>query len=64
VLERGNRRTLVGQVVSNKMEKTVVVSQKRRVPHPLYKRYITLTKKYYAHDEKNESNRKKNMIMH
>jgi small subunit ribosomal protein S17 len=36
------------------MDKTAVIAQRRRVPHPVYKRYITLTKKYYAHDEKNE----------
>ena len=48
------RKLREGIVVSAKMDKTIVVAQKRRVPHPLYKRYITLTKKYYAHDEKNE----------
>lgn len=52
--ERANRKSREGVVVSNKMDKTIVVSQKRRVQHPLYKRYITLTKKYYAHDDKNE----------
>lgn len=51
---RGHRKTREGIVVSSRMDKTVVVVQKRRVPHPLYKRYITLTKKYYAHDENNE----------
>jgi small subunit ribosomal protein S17 len=51
---RNNRKVREGVVVSSKMDKTVVVAQKRRVPHPLYKRYITLTKKYYAHDESNE----------
>jgi small subunit ribosomal protein S17 len=48
------RKTREGTVVSNKMAKTVVVQQRRRVLHPVYRRYITLTKKYYAHDEKNE----------
>lgn len=52
--ERLHRKVREGIVVSSKMDKTVVIAQKRRVPHPLYKRYITLTKKYYAHDEKNE----------
>ena len=52
--DRTNRKVREGIVVSNKMDKTVVVEQRRRVPHPIYKRYITLTKKYYAHDEKNE----------
>ncbi len=52
--ERKQRKTREGVVVSSKMDRTIVVAQKRRVPHPLYKRYITLTKKYYAHDENNE----------
>lgn len=52
--DRAMRKVREGTVVSNKMKKTVVVAQKRRVPHPVYKRYITLTKKYYAHDEKDE----------
>ena len=52
--DRGMRKTREGVVVSDKMAKTVVVEQRRRVPHPIYKRYITLTKKYHAHDEKNE----------
>jgi small subunit ribosomal protein S17 len=51
---RSLRKVREGVVVSAKMDKTIVVQQKRRVPHPLYKRYITLTKKYYAHDEANE----------
>ena len=51
---RPMRKTREGVVVSNKMDRTVVVAQKRRVPHPLYKRYITVTKKFYAHDEGNE----------
>ena len=48
------RKIREGVVVSNRMDKTLVVSQKRRVPHPLYKRYITMTKKYHVHDENNE----------
>jgi small subunit ribosomal protein S17 len=52
--ERGMRKTREGTVVSDKMAKTVVVEQRRRVLHPIYKRYITLTKKYHVHDEKNE----------
>jgi small subunit ribosomal protein S17 len=48
---RGQRKEREGIVTSNSMEKTVVIEQRRRVPHPVYKRYITLTKKYYAHDE-------------
>ncbi|MFN8547799.1 MAG: 30S ribosomal protein S17 [Candidatus Eisenbacteria bacterium] len=56
MVERANRKLREGIVVSNKMNQTVVVEQKRRVQHPLYKRYITLTKKYYAHDANNECN--------
>ncbi|MDM7915471.1 MAG: 30S ribosomal protein S17 [Candidatus Eisenbacteria bacterium] len=51
---RPARKVREGTVVSNKMDKTVVIEQRRRVPHPVYKRYITLTKKYYAQDDKNE----------
>ena len=43
----------VGEVVSTKMEKTIVVEVSRRVPHPLYKRIIGKRKKFYAHDEQN-----------
>jgi small subunit ribosomal protein S17 len=41
----------VGEVVSTKMQKTIVVEVSRRVPHPLYKRIVTKRKKFYAHDE-------------
>ena len=46
----GNRRQLVGNVIPSKMDKTVVVQVARRFPHPIYKKYVTRTKKYYAHD--------------
>ena len=45
----------VGQVVSTKMAKTIVVEVSRRVPHPVYKRIISKRKKFYAHDEKGEA---------
>ena len=45
------RQEKVGQVVSTKMAKTVVVEVSRRVPHPLYRRIVTKRKKFYAHDE-------------
>jgi small subunit ribosomal protein S17 len=48
---RGRRNEKVGLVVSNKMQKTIVVEVTRRVPHPLYKRVVTKRKKFYAHDE-------------
>lgn len=47
-------RTLTGRVVSDKMDKTVTVLVERRVKHPLYGKVIRLSKKYHAHDEKNE----------
>ncbi len=52
--ERGRRKTRIGTVVSDKMDKTVVVSVERRFPHPLYGKQMTRTKKYHAHDENNE----------
>ena len=52
--ERNLRKTRVGVITSDKMEKTVVVAIKDRVPHPLYKKIINRTLKVKAHDEKNE----------
>ena len=49
-----NKRTLTGRVVSDKMEKTVTVLVERRVKHPLYGKIVTRSRKYHAHDEKNE----------
>ncbi len=46
------RKTLVGQVVSTKMAKTIVVEVSRQKAHPLYRRVVSRTKKFYAHDEK------------
>ena len=48
------RKTRVGIVVSNKMEKTISVAIERKVPHPIYKKYFKKTTKLMAHDEKNE----------
>ncbi|NPB08414.1 MAG: 30S ribosomal protein S17 [Aquificae bacterium] len=48
------RKHLVGVVVSDKMDKTVVVRVDRKVPHPLYGKHIVKSKKYHAHDEHNE----------
>ncbi|BAN34476.1 MAG: 30S ribosomal protein S17 [Gammaproteobacteria bacterium] len=47
-------RTLTGRVVSDKMDKTVTVQVERKVKHPLYGKVISRSKKYHAHDEKNE----------
>lgn len=49
------RRVLQGVVVSDKMEKTVVVNVERRVMHPIYKKFIRRSKKYAAHDEANSA---------
>ena len=49
-----NKRTLNGRVVSDKMAKTVTVLVERRMKHPLYGKYVTLSKKYHAHDENGE----------
>ena len=46
----------IGEVVSTKMQKTIVVEVSRRVPHPLYKRIIGKRKKFYAHDEEGSAN--------
>ena len=52
--ERNLRKTRVGKVVSDKMDKTVVVAIQDNVKHPLYKKIIKRTVKFKAHDEKNE----------
>jgi small subunit ribosomal protein S17 len=49
------RKSRVGVVVSNKMDKTIVVEIERRVPHPIFKKIVRKTSKFYAHDEKNEA---------
>jgi small subunit ribosomal protein S17 len=51
-----NKKSFTGQVVSDKMDKTIVVAISSRRLHPLYKKYVTTTKKVKAHDEKNEAN--------
>jgi len=51
--ERGNRKTLVGVVVSDKMDKTVVVKVSKLVKHATYNKYIKQTVKYKAHDKDN-----------
>jgi small subunit ribosomal protein S17 len=48
------KRTLVGLVKSNKMNKTVVISVKKRVKHPIFKKYVDRVKTFNVHDEKNE----------
>jgi small subunit ribosomal protein S17 len=53
-MERGIRKSRIGVVVSDKMDKTAVVSVERLVQHPVYKKFIKRTSKFKAHDEKNE----------
>ncbi len=53
-MERGSRKTRVGTVVSDKMDKTVVVDVYRTTRHPLYGKILRRTKKYKAHDETNQ----------
>lgn len=52
---RGRRKVRIGTVVSDKMNKTVVVAVERRVSHPLYSKQVVRTKKYHAHDEENSA---------
>lgn len=52
--QRPLRKTRIGYVVSNKMDKSILVAIERRVAHPLYKKYFKKTTKLMAHDEKNE----------
>lgn len=54
--QRGLRKTRVGVVISNKMNKSMVVAIERRVAHPIYKKYFKKTTKLMAHDENNECN--------
>ena len=51
---RNLRKTRQGVVVSNKMDKTIVVASKFKEKHPIYGKFISKTKKFYAHDEKND----------
>ena len=52
---RGKRKERVGEVISNKMTKTIIVRVERRFPHPRFKKVVTGYKKLYAHDEKSEA---------
>lgn len=54
-MERGRRRTRVGKVISDRMDKTVVVAVESVTRHPLYKKIIKQTNKFKAHDENNQS---------
>ncbi len=52
---QGRRKEVVGEVVSNRMHKTIVVEVTRKKSHPFYFRVVSKDKKFYAHDEKNEA---------
>ncbi|MCF8253813.1 MAG: 30S ribosomal protein S17 [Bacteroidia bacterium] len=51
---RNSRKVIIGKVVSNKMQKTIVVAVERKVMHPKYGKFIKMTSKFKAHDEKGE----------
>jgi small subunit ribosomal protein S17 len=55
-VERSNRKTRMGRVVSNKMDKTIVVAVETKVRHPLYGKIMNRTTKFKAHDENNTAN--------
>ena len=55
VATTGKRKQRVGEVVSNKMTKTIVVRVERRFPHPQFKKIVTSYKKFYAHDENSQA---------
>ena len=55
-MERNLRKERIGQVVSNKMQKTITVVVKRKEKHPIYGKFLQKTKKFTAHDENNDSN--------
>ncbi|CAM1374402.1 MULTISPECIES: 30S ribosomal protein S17 [Tenacibaculum] len=54
--KRNLRKERIGVVSSNKMEKSIVVSEVKRVKHPMYGKFVLKTKKYVAHDENNDCN--------
>ena len=55
-MEDNNRKQLIGYVLESKMQKTAVVQIDSRGPHPVYKKYVSKSKKYYAHDPENKCN--------
>lgn len=55
-MERANRKTRIGRVVSDKMDKTIVVAVETKVRHPLYGKTVNKTTKFKTHDENNEAN--------
>jgi len=55
MVERNLRKTRIGVVASNKMDKTITVAVERKVKHPIYGKFVKTTKKFKAHDEKNDA---------
>lgn len=55
-VKRGRRKTRIGKVVSNKMDKSIIVAIERRIIHPIYKKYFKKTTKFMAHDQNNVAN--------
>jgi small subunit ribosomal protein S17 len=55
MMERGNRKTKIGKVVSDRMSKSIVVGVERLEMHPIYKKYFRKTSKFMAHDEENSA---------
>ena len=54
--QRGNRKVQMGVVTSDKLDKTITVKVERRLPHPFYKKYFNLSKKFLVHDPENSCN--------
>jgi small subunit ribosomal protein S17 len=54
-IDRGQRKTRIGKVISNKMQKSIIVAIERKVAHPIYKKYFRRTSTFMAHDEKREA---------
>jgi small subunit ribosomal protein S17 len=55
-VKRSRRKTRIGKVVSNKMDKSIIVAVERKIMHPLYKKYFRKTAKFMAHDQNNTAN--------
>ena len=55
-MERGNRKEIIGKVLRNKMDKSIVIGVERKVKHPMYGKFVKKTSTFMAHDEKNECN--------
>jgi len=55
-IKRGRRKTRIGKVVSNKMDKSIIVAIERKIMHPIYKKYFKKTTRFMAHDQNNVAN--------